>query len=122
MVYGLSAALRGEITLKDGAVVQGNFDDYEPLRMSEMPRVEVHLVPSSAEPGGIGEPGLPPAAPGGRERAVRGDRQAAAGVTVAGAGVSRATRGTGWGSNRNALRALAALPAGRERSPHRRTT
>lgn len=63
VAYGLSAALRGEITVKDGAVVQGNFDDYEPLRMSELPRVEVHLVPSDAPPGGIGEPGLPPAAP-----------------------------------------------------------
>jgi isoquinoline 1-oxidoreductase beta subunit len=63
VVYGLSAALRGEITLKDGAVVQGNFDDYEPLRMNEMPAVEVHLVPSTEDPGGIGEPGLPPIAP-----------------------------------------------------------
>jgi isoquinoline 1-oxidoreductase beta subunit len=63
VVYGLSAALRGEITLSRGAVVQGNFDDYEPLRMSEMPAVEVHLVPSAEAPGGIGEPGLPPIAP-----------------------------------------------------------
>jgi isoquinoline 1-oxidoreductase beta subunit len=63
VVYGLSAALRGEITLKDGAVVQANFDDYEPLRMSEVPKVEVHLVPSQEEPGGMGEPALPPIAP-----------------------------------------------------------
>jgi isoquinoline 1-oxidoreductase beta subunit len=63
VVYGLSAALRGEITVKDGAVVQGNFDGYEPLRMSEMPAVSVHLVPSTEAPGGIGEPGLPPLAP-----------------------------------------------------------
>jgi isoquinoline 1-oxidoreductase beta subunit len=63
VVYGLSAALRGEITLKGGAVVEGNFDDYEPLRMDEMPAVEVHLVPSREDPGGIGEPGLPPIAP-----------------------------------------------------------
>ncbi|MGB8933352.1 MAG: molybdopterin cofactor-binding domain-containing protein, partial [Anaeromyxobacteraceae bacterium] len=63
VVYGLSAALRGEITVKDGAVVQGNFDGYEPLRMSEMPKVEVHVVPSRAEPGGMGEPALPPIAP-----------------------------------------------------------
>ena len=47
----------------DGAVVQGNFDDYEPLRMSEMPRVEVHVVPSDDPPGGMGEPALPPVAP-----------------------------------------------------------
>jgi isoquinoline 1-oxidoreductase beta subunit len=63
VVYGLSAVLRGEITLAKGAVVQGNFDDYEPLRMDEMPEIEVHLVPSQEEPGGIGEPGLPPLAP-----------------------------------------------------------
>lgn len=63
IVYGLSAALRGEITVAKGAVVQGNFDDYEPLRMNEMPAVEVHLVPSREPPGGIGEPGLPPIAP-----------------------------------------------------------
>ena len=63
IVYGLSAALRGEITLKQGAVEQGNFDDYEPLRMNEMPAVEVHIVPSHEAPGGIGEPGLPPIAP-----------------------------------------------------------
>jgi isoquinoline 1-oxidoreductase beta subunit len=63
VVYGLSAALRGEITLANGAVVQGNFDDYEPLRMDEMPAVEVHLVPSREPPGGAGEPGLPPIAP-----------------------------------------------------------
>ncbi len=63
VVYGLSAALRGEITVKAGAVEQGNFDGYEPLRLSEMPAVEVHLVPSAAAPGGIGEPGLPPIAP-----------------------------------------------------------
>ena len=46
-----------------GAVVQGNFDDYEPLRMSEMPEVSVHRVQSTEAPGGIGEPGLPPIAP-----------------------------------------------------------
>jgi isoquinoline 1-oxidoreductase beta subunit len=63
VVYGLSAALRGEITVAKGAVVQGNFDDYEPLRMSEMPAVEAHIVPSREPPGGLGEPGLPPIAP-----------------------------------------------------------
>ena len=63
VVYGLSAALRGEITIAKGAVVQGNFDDYEPLRMNEMPRVEVHIVPSGEAPGGLGEPGVPPIAP-----------------------------------------------------------
>jgi isoquinoline 1-oxidoreductase beta subunit len=63
IVYGLSAALRGEITLARGAVVQGTFGEYEPLRMDEMPAVEVHVVPSQEPPGGIGEPGLPPLAP-----------------------------------------------------------
>lgn len=63
MVYGLSAALYGEITLKDGKVEQSNFDDYPVLRMSEMPAVEVHLVKSAENPGGVGEPGTPPIAP-----------------------------------------------------------
>jgi isoquinoline 1-oxidoreductase beta subunit len=63
IVYGLSAALRGEITLDRGAVMQGNFDGYAPLRMDEMPAVQVHIVPSREAPGGIGEPGLPPIAP-----------------------------------------------------------
>ena len=63
VVYGLSAVLRGEITLAKGAVVQGNFDDQEPLRFEEMPAIEVHVVPSREAPGGIGEPGLPPLAP-----------------------------------------------------------
>ena len=63
VVYGLSAALRGEITLERGRVREGNFDDYQPLRFDEMPAVEVHLVPSAEDPGGIGEPGLPPIAP-----------------------------------------------------------
>ncbi len=63
IVYGLSAALHGAITIERGRVVQANFDTYPPLRMSEMPRVEVHIVPSEDRPSGAGEPGLPPAAP-----------------------------------------------------------
>lgn len=63
IVYGLSAALYGRITFKDGRVEQGNFDSYPVLRMNEMPKVEVHIVPSSEKPGGIGEPGLPALAP-----------------------------------------------------------
>jgi isoquinoline 1-oxidoreductase beta subunit len=63
IVYGLSAALSGEITIKDGRVVQSNFNDYPILKMSEMPVVEVHLVKSTEPPGGVGEPGTPPAAP-----------------------------------------------------------
>ncbi len=61
--YALGAALRNRITLKDGVVEQANFDTYEPLRMSDMPVVEVHIVPSSEAPTGIGEPGVPPLAP-----------------------------------------------------------
>ena len=61
--YGLSAALFGEITLEEGRVQQSNFNDYPPLRMAEMPAVEVHIVPSTDYPSGIGEPGTPPIAP-----------------------------------------------------------
>ena len=63
IVYGLAAALHGEITLEDGRPVQSNFHDYPILRHSEMPRVEVHLMPSEAPPSGVGEPGTPPIAP-----------------------------------------------------------
>ena len=63
IVFGLSAALYGKITFKDGKVEQGNFHDYPVLRMSEMPKVEVHILPSTEPPGGIGEPGTPPIAP-----------------------------------------------------------
>ncbi len=63
IVFGLSAALHGAITLKNGRVEQGNFEDYPLLRMDEMPRVEVHIVPSQEAPGGVGEPGVPPIAP-----------------------------------------------------------
>jgi len=63
VVYGLSAALRGEITFAKGAAIQDNFHVYEPLRISEMPKVETFILPSTAAPGGIGEPGLPPIAP-----------------------------------------------------------
>jgi isoquinoline 1-oxidoreductase beta subunit len=63
MVYGLAAVMRGEITIANGAVQQGNFTDYPMLMMAEMPRVESHIVPSSAPPGGIGEPGTGPIAP-----------------------------------------------------------
>jgi isoquinoline 1-oxidoreductase beta subunit len=63
IVYGLSAALKGEITIEKGRVVQGNFHDYELLRLSECPAIEVHIVPSREPPGGIGEPGTPPITP-----------------------------------------------------------
>jgi len=63
IVYGLTAALYGKITFKGGRVEQGNFHDYPLMRMNEMPRVEVHILPSTEAPGGIGEPGTPPIAP-----------------------------------------------------------
>ena len=63
IVYGLTAALKGQITIDKGRVEQGNFNDYEMLRFNEMPRVEVHIVPSNEAPGGCGEPGTPPIAP-----------------------------------------------------------
>lgn len=63
VVYGLSAALQGAITLENGRVVQSNFHDYTALRLSRMPQVEVHIVQSDAPPTGIGEPGTPPIAP-----------------------------------------------------------
>jgi isoquinoline 1-oxidoreductase beta subunit len=63
IAYGLSAALHGEITLKEGRVEQGNFDGYQVLRLNEMPVVEVFIVPSDAAPTGVGEPGTPPIAP-----------------------------------------------------------
>jgi isoquinoline 1-oxidoreductase subunit beta len=63
IIFGLSAALYGAITLKNGRVDQGNFDDYPLVRMQAAPRVEVHIVASSEPPGGIGEPGVPPIAP-----------------------------------------------------------
>ncbi len=61
--FALSAVLHGAITLKDGAVEQSNFHDYAPIRITEMPKVEVHIVPSAEKPTGIGEPGVPPLAP-----------------------------------------------------------
>jgi isoquinoline 1-oxidoreductase subunit beta len=63
IAYGLTAALKGNITINKGRVEQTNFQDYEMLRMNEMPQVEVHIVPSKEAPGGAGEPGTPPIAP-----------------------------------------------------------
>jgi CO/xanthine dehydrogenase Mo-binding subunit len=63
IVYALGNALRAKITIEKGRVVQGNFDDYAPLRMEETPAVEVYAVPSAEVPTGIGEPSVPPVAP-----------------------------------------------------------
>ena len=61
--FALSAALYAEIQIENGRVLQSNFHDYRVLRIEEMPHVEVHIVPSTAEPTGVGEPGVPPLAP-----------------------------------------------------------
>jgi isoquinoline 1-oxidoreductase beta subunit len=63
VVFGLSAALHGEITMREGRVQQSNFHDYPALRLNEMPVVEVHIVPSTNPPGGIGEVSTPAIAP-----------------------------------------------------------
>jgi isoquinoline 1-oxidoreductase beta subunit len=61
--FGLAAALSGAITLKDGVVEQSNFNDYPVLRIDQMPKVDVYIVPSAEKPTGVGEPGVPPIAP-----------------------------------------------------------
>jgi isoquinoline 1-oxidoreductase beta subunit len=63
IVYGLTAALYGEIGIERGRVTQGNFHDYQMLLMADMPLIEVHIVPSTDPQGGVGEPGTPPIAP-----------------------------------------------------------
>jgi isoquinoline 1-oxidoreductase beta subunit len=63
IIFGLTAALKTEITLKNGRVEQSNFHDYQMLRISESPKIEVHIVSSGENPTGVGEPGVPPVAP-----------------------------------------------------------
>ena len=63
ITFGLSFALHSKLTVKGGKVMQSNFHDYKVLRLNEMPVVEVHVLPSSDKPGGIGEVGVPPTAP-----------------------------------------------------------
>lgn len=63
VVYGISGALWGEVTLKNGRVEQSNFHNYRVLRMNETPPIEVHLVRNGEAPGGIGEPGTAATAP-----------------------------------------------------------
>jgi isoquinoline 1-oxidoreductase beta subunit len=61
VIFGLTAALYGKITIKDGAAVQGNFDTYRMVRLAEAPKIDVHLVPSGGDIwGGAGEPAVPP--------------------------------------------------------------
>ena len=80
VVMGVGLATSAEISFKNGRVEQNNFDSYEVTRIDAAPReIRVHLLPSPdyGQPlGGVGEPGVPPVAPGARERRLRGDRQA----------------------------------------------
>ena len=63
VIFALTNALRAQITIDKGRVVQGNFDDYQPIRMNEAPKVEAHFVNSTEPPSGAGEPCVPPLAP-----------------------------------------------------------
>ncbi len=63
IIFALTAAFYGEITIKDGRVEQRNFYDYKMLRMNESPKIETHIMPSTEKHGGVGEPGTPPTAP-----------------------------------------------------------
>jgi isoquinoline 1-oxidoreductase subunit beta len=63
IIYALSNAIRAQITIEKGRVVQGNFDDYEPIRMDEAPAIEAYFVESAESPTGAGEPPVPPLAP-----------------------------------------------------------
>src|SRR5205823_8092397 len=86
--YGLSAALAGAITLKDGVVEQSNFHDYPVLRMNQAPRIEVHIVPSSAKPTGVGEPGTPVVAPALANALLSLNGQPVRALPLAGQGIS----------------------------------
>jgi len=61
--FGLGAVMKSQLTIEGGAVQEGNFDGYDVLRLNEMPQIEVHIVPSSERPTGVGEPGVPPIGP-----------------------------------------------------------
>jgi isoquinoline 1-oxidoreductase subunit beta len=63
IVMGLSAALKAPITVENGKVLETNYHQFTPLRINEMPKVEIHIMPNEHEPTGVGEPGLPPVAP-----------------------------------------------------------
>jgi isoquinoline 1-oxidoreductase beta subunit len=63
VIFGLSAALYGRITIRDGAVEQKSFEDYPIVTLRDSPEIEIHILPSRRPPGGVGEPGVPPIAP-----------------------------------------------------------
>ncbi|MBV8150728.1 MAG: xanthine dehydrogenase family protein molybdopterin-binding subunit [Candidatus Eremiobacteraeota bacterium] len=63
IIYGLTAALFGEISIANGRVAQHNFYDYQMVHLAQAPRMEVSIIASNENPGGVGEPGTPPIAP-----------------------------------------------------------
>ena len=63
IIFGLGATIKSEMTVKNGRVNEGNFDDYQVIRMDETPEVYVHIIKNQEGPGDVGEPGLPPIAP-----------------------------------------------------------
>ncbi len=63
IIFGLTAALYGEINIDRGKVIQSNFHNYRMLQMADAPDIDVHLIPSELDPGGVGEPGTPVIAP-----------------------------------------------------------
>jgi isoquinoline 1-oxidoreductase beta subunit len=77
IVFGLSAVIKGAITIEGGHTLQSNFHDFPLLSMDEMPRIDTYIIPSEESPGGVGEPGVPPIAP-----AVANALYAATGVRV----------------------------------------
>jgi isoquinoline 1-oxidoreductase subunit beta len=85
LTFGLTAALFGEISIRNGRVQQSNFNDYRMLRISEMPQIEVHLIKSGDAPGGIGETGTTAAPP-----ALRNALFAATGIALRRLPVDRA--------------------------------
>ena len=75
IIFGLSAALLGEITIAEGRVVQRNFRDHQMIHMADAPRITAEFIQSDARPGGLGEPCVPPVAPAVDQRHLRGDRR-----------------------------------------------
>ena len=63
IIFGLGATIKSEMTVKNGKVNEGNFDDYQVIRIDETPEINVYIIKNQENPGGIGEPGLPPIAP-----------------------------------------------------------
>src|SRR3712207_668850 len=115
VVFGITAALHGEITLRDGRVEQANFDDYRMLRIDEAPAVEVHIVPSAEPPGRMGEPGtsagVPPGANAGFAATGRRVRELPIrAAALARSSCPRAAPGSKRTSPRPAPRAMALRP------------